>query len=174
MASSAGLELANGRPLTCAWARRGGGVGLGGQFGCGGFMGSTLGYSLKLCNSMITASATVYNEKFMKSNDDSIHFQNLQLYFFGFLFGTSVTVTELGWDVLHFRVSNPINAINPSHPSNPTCPPSQLWCAPRHARALPLREESPERARMLGVNNSIDRCHSFKPWKRNRAIARRT
>jgi hypothetical protein len=89
--------------------------------GCEGFMGSALGYSLKLLNCMITASATVYNEKFMKSNDDSIHFQNLQLYFFGFLFGTSVTATELGWDVLNFRVSNPTSPTDP-----PSRPRSQL------------------------------------------------
>lgn len=75
------------------------------QFGgCGTAGGSTLGYGLKLLNCMITASATVYNEKFMKANDDSIHFQNMQLYLFGFLFGTSVTVNSLGWDALNFRV----------------------------------------------------------------------
>jgi hypothetical protein len=42
----------------------------------------------------------------MKANDDSIHFQNMQLYLFGFLFGTSVTVNSLGWDALNFRVSH--------------------------------------------------------------------
>eukprot|EP00238_Polyblepharides_amylifera_P014601 CAMPEP_0196600278 /NCGR_PEP_ID=MMETSP1081-20130531/95304_1 /TAXON_ID=36882 /ORGANISM="Pyramimonas amylifera, Strain CCMP720" /LENGTH=227 /DNA_ID=CAMNT_0041926107 /DNA_START=488 /DNA_END=1171 /DNA_ORIENTATION=+ len=54
--------------------------------------GSTLGYTMKFLNVILTAVATVYNEKFMKSNDNSIHFQNLQLYSFGFFFGVGACV----------------------------------------------------------------------------------
>jgi len=71
--------------------------------GFGGMKGTGLGYSLKIVNAMLTATATVYNEKFMKGNDDSIHFQNCQLYFFGVLFGMGATVNHLGWDALNFR-----------------------------------------------------------------------
>uniref|UniRef100_A0A7S0RXU2 CMP-sialic acid transporter n=1 Tax=Pyramimonas obovata TaxID=1411642 RepID=A0A7S0RXU2_9CHLO len=72
--------------------------------GIGGMKGTTLGYSLKVVNAVLTATATVYNEKFMKGNDDSIHFQNCQLYFFGLLFGMGATVNHFGWEALDVRL----------------------------------------------------------------------
>ncbi|KAK3284987.1 hypothetical protein CYMTET_7391 [Cymbomonas tetramitiformis] len=53
---------------------------------------------------MITACATVYNEKFMKGNGDSIHFQNLQLYTFGLIFGAIAVGNVYGTQVFDFRV----------------------------------------------------------------------
>jgi hypothetical protein len=44
------------------------------------FAGSTLGYSLKLCNACLTALGSVFCEKFLKGNRNPFHFQNLLLY----------------------------------------------------------------------------------------------
>mmetsp|Transcript_20693 Transcript_20693/g.39327 ORF Transcript_20693/g.39327 Transcript_20693/m.39327 type:complete len:334 (-) Transcript_20693:458-1459(-) len=72
--------------------------------GGSGMKGTTLGYSLKVVNSVLTATATVYNEKFMKGNDDSIHFQNCQLYSFGLLFGVGAVINHFRADALKFQV----------------------------------------------------------------------
>ena len=61
---------------------------------------SLFGYSLVLCNSLAAGSAGVLSEKLLKGEDggkaNSIHWQNMQLYFFGLIFGLwpSLTVTE--------------------------------------------------------------------------------
>lgn len=49
-------------------------------------IGSTLGYTLKLCNSCLTALAAVLCEKFFKGNANPFHFQNVLLYGWGTLF----------------------------------------------------------------------------------------
>jgi UDP-galactose transporter len=56
----------------------------------GGFAvtGTTLGYVLKAVNCFLTSLAGVYCEKFLKHSNDSIHYQNLQLYFWGSLFAS--------------------------------------------------------------------------------------
>eukprot|EP00873_Tetraselmis_striata_P012585 jgi/Tetstr1/432849/TSEL_022198.t1 len=56
----------------------------------GGFAmtGTRLGYALKAVNCTLTSFAGVYCEKFLKHSNDSIHFQNLQLYFWGSAFAT--------------------------------------------------------------------------------------
>ena len=48
--------------------------------------GSTLGYTLKLCNLCLTALAAVLCEKFFKGNANPFHFQNVLLYGWGTLF----------------------------------------------------------------------------------------
>lgn len=48
--------------------------------------GSTLGYTLKLCNMCLTALAAVFCEKFFKGNVNPFHFQNILLYSWGTLF----------------------------------------------------------------------------------------
>lgn len=50
------------------------------------FAGSTLGYSLKLCNACLTALGSVFCEKFLKGNRNPFHFQNLLLYAWGSVF----------------------------------------------------------------------------------------
>mmetsp|Transcript_11655 Transcript_11655/g.13858 ORF Transcript_11655/g.13858 Transcript_11655/m.13858 type:complete len:365 (+) Transcript_11655:333-1427(+) len=77
---------------------------LGACNGSYGFQGSLLGYSLKLMNCTFTALATVYNEKFMKENNDSIHFQNLQLYTWGLFFGTTATIQRYHWEAFDIQV----------------------------------------------------------------------
>lgn len=58
--------------------------------GDGGLMltGTALGYGLKALNCTLTSFAGVYCEKFLKQTTDSIHYQNLQLYFWGTLFAS--------------------------------------------------------------------------------------
>mmetsp|Transcript_19329 Transcript_19329/g.53882 ORF Transcript_19329/g.53882 Transcript_19329/m.53882 type:complete len:398 (-) Transcript_19329:120-1313(-) len=50
--------------------------------------GTTKGYILKTVNCTLTSFAGVYCEKFLKHTNYSIHWQNLQLYFWGALFAT--------------------------------------------------------------------------------------
>ena len=50
--------------------------------------GTTKGYILKTVNCTLTSFAGVYCEKFLKTTTYSIHWQNLQLYFWGALFAT--------------------------------------------------------------------------------------
>lgn len=52
------------------------------------FSAPLIGYVLKALNSFLTAFASVYTEKLMKGNGDSIHFQNMILYVWGVVFTT--------------------------------------------------------------------------------------
>eukprot|EP00959_Pyramimonas_sp_CCMP1952_P094729 1981603-Pyramimonas_sp.AAC.1 len=45
-----------------------------------------VGYGLAICLCLVASLAGVYTERVMKGNDDSIHWQNAQLYGFGVLF----------------------------------------------------------------------------------------
>ena len=44
------------------------------------------GYMFGLLSAFLSALAAVYTEWVMKRNDDSLHWQNIQLYTFGILF----------------------------------------------------------------------------------------
>mmetsp|Transcript_52444 Transcript_52444/g.166801 ORF Transcript_52444/g.166801 Transcript_52444/m.166801 type:complete len:327 (+) Transcript_52444:194-1174(+) len=56
--------------------------------GCGGgtFSAPIEGYMLGLLSAFLSALAAVYTEYIMKRNDDSLYWQNMQLYGFGVLF----------------------------------------------------------------------------------------
>ena len=56
--------------------------------------GTTKGYILKTINCTLTSFAGVYCEKFLKHTNDSIHYQNLQLYFWGVLFAAGTLVVS--------------------------------------------------------------------------------
>uniref|UniRef100_A0A061SCW7 Cmp-sialic acid transporter 1-like n=1 Tax=Tetraselmis sp. GSL018 TaxID=582737 RepID=A0A061SCW7_9CHLO len=62
----------------------------------GGFAmtGTAKGYLLKTVNCTLTSFAGVYCEKFLKHTSDSIHYQNLQLYFWGTLFASTSLVVS--------------------------------------------------------------------------------
>jgi len=50
------------------------------------FAAPMMGYALGVLNALLSAFAGVYTEFLMKKNDDSLHWQNIQLYSFGVLF----------------------------------------------------------------------------------------
>lgn len=54
--------------------------------GDGLFAAPMMGYLLGVLNACLSAFAGVYTEFLMKKNDDSLHWQNLQLYTFGVIF----------------------------------------------------------------------------------------
>jgi len=58
---------------------------LGGKGG-GTFSAPWQGYALGVANALLSAFAGVYTEYLMKKNEDTIHWQNIQLYAFGVLF----------------------------------------------------------------------------------------
>lgn len=60
------------------------------------------GYSLAVLNCWLSAFASVYTEKIMKSKEkdtgmtDSIHWQNLQMYTFGAIFASASVAIDRG------------------------------------------------------------------------------
>jgi len=52
------------------------------------FVGSALGYGLKICNACLTALSSVFCEKFLKHLPNNFHFQNVLLYGWGVIFTT--------------------------------------------------------------------------------------
>ena len=63
---------------------------------------TTQGYMLGVLSATLSAMAGVYTEFLMKQNDDSLYWQNVQLYSFGVLFNASaLTIDDFQHGFLH-------------------------------------------------------------------------
>mmetsp|Transcript_31111 Transcript_31111/g.52260 ORF Transcript_31111/g.52260 Transcript_31111/m.52260 type:complete len:371 (+) Transcript_31111:321-1433(+) len=78
--------------------------------GDGLFAAPPMGYMLGVLNALLSAVAGVYTEFLMKKNDDSLHWQNIQLYSFGVFFNVMrLTIEDISdgfhngfWPVVMF------------------------------------------------------------------------